>query len=244
MDFIKCSATERSFEALSEAPRVPGEPRVLRRAHRALSSLRELTARALSSLLAALALAVMLASCGTSATPRSVAKTTSLAGFDGAALPAGGPVYNFTLTDQFGERVSLSSYRGRVTLLTFLYPTCGATCVLIAQQIRGALNELAHPVPVLIVSADPAADSPASVRSFLAEVSLSGRALYLSGSLAQLQPIWREFRVKPASAGATAFADYAGVLLLDRSGSERVLFESEELSPEALTHDILKLEQE
>ncbi len=71
--------------------------------------------------------------------------------------------------------MSLSSYRGQVVVLAFLYSTCGATCTLIAQQIRGALDELPQPVPVLIVSADPAADTPASVARFLARVSLTGR---------------------------------------------------------------------
>ena len=54
-------------------------------------------------------------------------------------------------------------------MLAFLYSTCGATCVLIAQQIRGALDELPRPVPVLIVSADPRADTPARVKRFLAQ---------------------------------------------------------------------------
>ncbi len=64
------------------------------------------------------------------------------------------------LTDIGGRPVALSDYRGRVVVLTFLYPGCGAACTVIAQQIRGALDELASPVPVVIVSADPAADSP------------------------------------------------------------------------------------
>ena len=79
----------------------------------------------------------------------------SATGFVGAALPAGAPARDFTLTDQYGRRVSLASYRGQVVVLTFLYPTCGAPCILIADQIRGALEELPRPVPVLIVSADP-----------------------------------------------------------------------------------------
>src|SRR4029077_836769 len=72
-------------------------------------------------------------------------------GFEGAALGAGATVHHFTLADQAGQPVSLSSYRGRVTILVFLYSTCGPTCVVIAQQIRGALDELPHPVPVLFV---------------------------------------------------------------------------------------------
>ena len=41
-------------------------------------------------------------------------------------------------------------------VLAFLYATAAGRASLIAQQIRGALDELAEPVPVLIVSADPA----------------------------------------------------------------------------------------
>jgi cytochrome oxidase Cu insertion factor (SCO1/SenC/PrrC family) len=163
-------------------------------------------------------------------------------GFDGAALPAGQAVRDFTLTDQDGHRVTLSSLHGQVTVLAFLYSTCGAPCVVIAQQIRGALDDLAHPVPVLIVSADPPADTPASVSRFLAQVSLTGRVRYLSGPLARLRLIWRAYHVVPASSGRTAFARYASVLLLDPLGEERVLFQSEQLTPETLAHDIEKLD--
>lgn len=170
--------------------------------------------------------------------------TATSSGFDGAALPAGRRASDFSLTDQSGGRVSLGELRGQVTVLTFLYSSCGAPCILIAQQIRGALDELGRAVPVLIVSTDPRADDPASVRRFLAQVSLTGRVRYLTGSLTQLRRIWRAYKVVPASAGRAAFARYASVLLIDRSGDERVLFQTEELTPESLAHDIGKLDGE
>lgn len=162
-------------------------------------------------------------------------------GFAGAAIPPGAPARDFTLTDQSGARVSLGSYRGRVTILAFPYATCGGACVVIAQQIRGALDELGRPVPVLLVSADPQADTPSRVRAFLARTSLSGRVHYLTGSPAQLRQVWRSFRVVPASAGRTAFEQSASVFLLDREGRERVIFQLEQLTPEALSHDLRKL---
>src|SRR5271165_7473705 len=92
--------------------------------------------------------------------------------FDGAPLPgAGAP--DFTLTDQRGRPVSLRDYRGRVTILTFLYSTCRSACLVIAQQIRGALDELGPGVAALAVSVDPGADTPAHVRAFLERVSLN-----------------------------------------------------------------------
>jgi protein SCO1 len=193
------------------------------------------------------ALAVTLAGCSsgsTSASSSSAPSPTPSAegsGFDGAAIPAGAPARDFTLRDQSGRRVSLSAYRGQAVILAFPYSTCAGACVVIAQQIRGALDELDRPVPVLFVSADPRADMPANVRRFLQRVSLGGRVHYLTGSSATLAPIWRAYHVKPASAGRAAFDRFASVSLLDRRGRLRVLYQLEQLTPEALAHDLRKL---
>jgi protein SCO1 len=174
----------------------------------------------------------------------------SASGFDGAALPADVRAPEFTLTalaSSTGQPtcgpVSLSSFHGKVVVLAFLYSTCGPTCILIAQQIRGALNELGgHSSVVLIVSADPSADTPVSVSRFLAQVSLTGRVHYLSGSPAQLRTVWHAYHVTPASTGRAAFDNAASVFLIDPAGLERVEFGVEQLTPEALAHDIGKLD--
>ena len=165
-------------------------------------------------------------------------------GFDGAALPPGTVAPAFTLSDQHGHPVSLRAYRGRVLVISFLYPTCGPTCVLVAQQIRGALDRLRRPAPVLLISAEPGADAPAKVARFLKQVSLDGRVVYLSGTRRQLQAVWRSYRITPPSSSASTFRRAASVLLIDGAGNERVLFGLEQLTPESLAHDIGKLDGE
>ncbi len=180
---------------------------------------------------------------GASATAPGPASADASSDFDGALLPGALSAPDFTLTDQHGRRVSLDQYRGRVTILTFLSPACQPTCPLIAQQIRGALDEMsAHPTPVLIVSADPAADTPAAVRRFLGEAALSDRVEYLTGTLSELRPVWRAYGIVPSLLGETDSPHAASVLLIDRSGQKRDLFQVEELTPEGLAHDIRKLE--
>ncbi len=162
----------------------------------------------------------------------------------GAAAGGRAP-HGFTFTDQYGRRVSLSALRGRVTILAFLYTSSRTTAPLIAQQIRGALDELpGRPVPALAVSVDPAGDTPARIRAFLRENSLSGRMEYLTGTPARLRAVWRAYAVVPASAGPPAYERSAFVLLLDKAGAPRVEFPLEELTPEALAHDIRKLQGE
>ncbi len=165
-------------------------------------------------------------------------------GFDGAALPAGVHARDFTLADQSGHPVSLAGYRGRVVVVAFLYSTCGPTCTLIAQQIRGALDELPHAPAVLLVSVDPSADTPARVGRFLVQVSLTGRVRYLTGSVSRLRPLWHAYRATPPRPGGHGLESSAPVLLIDRGGFERVLFGVEQLTPEALAHDVRRLESE
>jgi protein SCO1/2 len=171
----------------------------------------------------------------------SAAHPSASTGFAGAALPTSLPVRDFTLEDQYGRRVSLTGYRGQVVILAFMSSTCGATCILLAQQIRGALDELPRPVPVLFVSVDPRADTGARVRRFLQRVALTGRVRYLSGSSAALRPIWRAYGIVPVTSDRAAFERAASVLLLDRDGRERVVFGVEQLTPEGVAHDVRKL---
>jgi protein SCO1 len=161
--------------------------------------------------------------------------------FAGAALPGVVLAPAFTLADDAGRRFSLANVRGQVTVLAFLSTTCAPACVLVAQQIRGALDELSRGPQVLFVSADPAADTHARVARFLAQVGLTGRVRYLTGSARALQPVWRAYGVHPVSSGRAAFERALEVRLIDRRGRERVLFGIEQLTPEGLAHDLREL---
>lgn len=183
------------------------------------------------------------------------------AGFDGATLPPGLRARGFTLTDQSGRSVSLSAYRGHVVVLVFLSSHCRA-CVLVAQQVRGALDELelspsgattgdgsrgggpasgAQDVRTLFVTTDPGSDTRASVTRFLSQTSLAGRAEYLTGATALLRPLWRAYGIAPASSGRRTSEASTTVLLIDHDGIERIAFGLEQLTPEALAHDIRRL---
>jgi cytochrome oxidase Cu insertion factor (SCO1/SenC/PrrC family) len=169
--------------------------------------------------------------------------TESLA--EGARLPTGIRPANFALTDQHGARISLNQYRGQVILLSFLSPACGPPCVLVAQQIRGALDELARPIPALAISTDPAADTPPRVARMLGEASLSARVRYLTGTVAQLALIWRSYGLRTRRSDRVDLSDSSAfVLLVDKGGFERVEFPLEELTPEGLARAIRRLQSE
>jgi cytochrome oxidase Cu insertion factor (SCO1/SenC/PrrC family) len=208
--------------------------------------------RPLAPASAGLMLAVTLAGCAhggsgspAAQVPSSAAATAS--DFEGALLPAATKRHAFALTDQNRRGVSLGEFRGRVVILAFLYSTSRTAAPLIGQQIRGALDELAlehrrAAVPALAVSVDPTADTRLHVRAYLHATSLTGRLRYLTGSPARLRAVWRAYHVVPASAGETAYERAAFVVLLDRTGTERVEIPLEELTPEVLARDVRELE--
>jgi cytochrome oxidase Cu insertion factor (SCO1/SenC/PrrC family) len=189
---------------------------------------------------AALLAASLLAGCGGGSGSASTAAGAGASSFAGAALPTAVPAPQFTLRDVRGRPVSLGEHRGGVTVVAFLDSSCTA-CVLIAQQVRGALDELEHPPPLLLVSVDPARDSRARVEAFLRRVSLAGRASYLVGPRAALERVWRQYRVATPGRGGD-YESALTVLLIDAHGRERVEYQQEQLTPDALAHDIRALQ--
>jgi protein SCO1/2 len=161
-------------------------------------------------------------------------------GFAGAIRPSA-PAAGFTLADQDGRNVPVAGLRGRPVVVTFMYTTCQNDCPTMTQQIRGALDDLGHDVPVLAVSVDPANDTPDRARRFLARQQMTGRMRFLLGSDAQLQRVWRTFGIQPQGVGGREHS--ASVVLLDDSGVARVSFPVNQLTPEGLAHDLRALER-
>jgi protein SCO1/2 len=161
--------------------------------------------------------------------------------FEGALLPPGVRTPRFSLRDQDGKRVSLAQYRGRTVIVTFLYSHCKTECPVQAQQIKGALDDLGRDVPALAISVDPARDKPRSVKHFNREQGVSGRLRWVLGSERQLQRLWKGFAIVPQTDGQNHLAR---IVLIDRSGVQRVGFPASQTTPERLAHDLRELERE
>ncbi len=161
--------------------------------------------------------------------------TTGWAGF---LRPPGAAAPDFTLRDQDGKRVSMADYRGRPVVVTFVYSTCEDTCPALVDQVRGALDATGADVPLLAVSVDPAHDTPARARRFLNERRVTGRARFLLGAERDLAPVWKGYGVVPQRG---ALDHSASVVLVDAHGRQRVGFPYDQLTPEALAHDLRRL---
>jgi protein SCO1/2 len=173
-----------------------------------------------------------------------IAVQDSHSAFDGPTFAGGLRAANFSLTDQNGHRVTLSRYRGKVVVLTFIHSLCRDTCPFMVEQIKGALNELpgaGRGVPTIGVSVDSSQDTVANRRKFLAKHEMTGRMLFVNGAHGTMERIWHAYAIQPV----TPKVDHSTfVLLIDKRGYERVGYAADQLTPDDLAHDIRVLERE
>ena len=139
---------------------------------------------------------------------------------------------DFTLTDGLtGQAVTLSSLRGNVVAMAFLYTHCVDVCPLTAAQFRAAQRSLgadASHVRFVAVSVDPDGDTPADVKTFSAAHELSTNWNYLIGARPQLQAVWSLYGVGAFNAPMGMSVDHNdAVYLLDAKGREREIVHSD-----------------
>lgn len=161
--------------------------------------------------------------------------------FAGSLLPDGVRAPDFTLPNQDGDEVSMRELRGQPVVVTFLYTHCEDSCPPQAQQIKGALDDLGHDLPVLAIAVDPPNDTAASARDFLTEVRMTGRMQFLLGSEEDLKPVWHGFYIQPQTEDTE---HQARTVLIDKEGYQRVGYPLEQATPERLEHDLRVLEAE
>lgn len=128
------------------------------------------------------------------------AHTAASPRFEGVLVSPPQPVPPLdTLRDYDGTRFDLSSDRGKVVFVTFLYAHCPDICPLIASGLHDAYSRLApalrHRVAIVAVSVDPHGDTPGTVAAFVRQHGLSGEARYLLGSGGQLARVWEAWKV-------------------------------------------------
>ncbi len=152
---------------------------------------------------------------------------------------------DFTLTDgASGRSLTLSSLRGSVVVLSFLYTACPDTCPITASHFRAAQRALGNDAARVIfvaVSVDPQGDTPAAVQAFSAAHDLSQNWHYLIGQRASLAAVWSAYGIGSfPDPGKPTITHNDAIFLIDSTGHERVLLHSDNGS-EALTADLKAL---
>ncbi len=142
----------------------------------------------------------------------------------GSALNQTAPA--FTLSDQFGKKVSLDSFRGKVVVLTFNDPLCTTICPLTTTALlhaKALLGPAASDVQLIGVGANPEATQVKWVRDYSRVHQMTNKWRFLTGSLPQLRRVWHEYYIDAAVMNG-AIDHTPATYVIDTRGRESRLF--------------------
>jgi len=110
--------------------------------------------------------------------------------------------FDFKLRNQDGRTTSIADAHGKVVVLTFMYTSCRDLCPAQAAEVVDAVERTGgERVVVYAVSVDPVGDTPEHVHEWLEDHGLAGKPVeYLTGTRAQLAPVWRAYGISPIGA--------------------------------------------
>lgn len=106
---------------------------------------------------------------------------------------------NYMLIDQLSHKVSSRAFRGKVQIVTFLFPYCREYCPLIARHLVSLEKSLAAAglldrVQIISFNVDPENTGPATLRAFMREYGWNPEDThweYLTGSPGAIRKVVR-----------------------------------------------------
>jgi len=141
------------------------------------------------------------------------------------------PAPEIELARDNGSSFRLSELRGNLVLLFFGYTSCPDVCPTTLSELRKVNEELgsaASQVKVVYVTVDPERDTPEKIQKYVTIFNPS--FIGLSGSLEELEPVWKDYGVYrevdqlTASASGYLVTHSSRVYVIDRDGNLRLSY--------------------
>ncbi len=166
--------------------------------------------------------------------------------YNGTLLDDSGAPQEFTLKTAGDVEVSLSDYRGKPVAIYFGYTHCPDVCPTTLLKLRNArslLNSSGKDVQIMMISVDPARDSPATVQAYVDTFDPS--FVGLSGSLDDITLVATKFGIffqnQDVDSAAGYLVDHTStVVVLDGEGRFRLLLPFD-LDSQELADDLANL---
>ena len=170
--------------------------------------------------------------------------------FTTTEMPEDMPVFDFTLTDQFGNPFKLSDHRGKVVLMFFGYTYCPDVCPLTLsnwRRVQDGLGKDAARVEFVYITVDPERDTREKLKNHIAV--FSNDFYGLTGAPEDLREVYSDFGViserNDIAESATGYLiDHTSrIFVLDRTGKWRLAIRND-APVEDIVHDVRLLLRE
>jgi protein SCO1/2 len=155
-------------------------------------------------------------------------------------VAAGQAVPDFTLTDQTGQRVSLSQFKGKVVAASFVYTSCPVPnfCFRLSNNLgrlqKRFAERMGRDLILLSITIDPARDTPEVLAKYATTWKADARSWhFLTGPDADVRTVSRRFGVNfwPAEGSLTHSLH---TIVIDRQGRLAANLEGNEFTADQL----------
>ena len=170
-------------------------------------------------------LAMMLFACSTErTTPAPAPRATAAEPANIITLEAGPSIYDLetAMTDATGTPIKLDVDRGHVTIIAMFYASCAVACPVTIADIKQTIDALPadarRDVRVLLVSFDPARDTPATLQGLMQQHHLDDRWTLAVPSDTDARTLAATIGVKYRKLDDGQMAHNISVTVLDQAG--------------------------
>lgn len=165
--------------------------------------------------------------------------------FHGTPYPDSPAAPTFELIDHEGNAARIEDFRGRPVLLFFGFTSCPDVCPLTLSRLSKLVEEggaATEEVEILLVTVDPAADTPERLAEYAG--SFGDSVTGLTGSADELTRVFAEYGVyaesRPGHTGEPTIVHTPVVFGIDRAGRIQVLIHPDQRE-EIVRDDIITL---
>jgi len=153
---------------------------------------------------------------------------------------------DFVLLDQDNGRFDSKQLRGKVVALNFIFTTCTDVCPIFTAnlvQLQRKLNDrYGSDLYFVSVTTDPEVDSTEVLKAYAKRYGVDfNNWAFLTGSEAQLKPVWNGFSVRVIKKGRGLVQHTSLTTVIDRQGIRRKNFWGEKWQVKELEKELLTL---
>jgi len=140
---------------------------------------------------------------------------------------------DFTLTNRTGQAVSRASVDGRLLVVSFVFTSCGISCLQVNHHMAEIQRRTAGQadVQLLSLSVDPRTDTPARLAEFADRFGADpARWMFLTGEKSMLYPLIEtsflgQAKATPHDGGPAGMIHSDQIAVMDGTGRLRGLFD-------------------
>ncbi len=147
------------------------------------------------------------------------------------------------LVDQHGQKISLSSLKGKPVLFDFIYTSCPGPCLLLTSRMKKIASQLGPVLGtearIVSITVDPGHDHPEQMLAYAKEFHADIKGwLFLTGTPNQIDDVMSRFNLVRQREANGTIAHVLEFFLVGENGDALLQYLGEKADPQRVANDI------